>query len=177
VMSGCALIVFSPFLVILLFMVRLESEGGGLFWQERIGKNGKVFQMVKFRTMVKNAAQIGPYFTQPGDTRVTRVGRFLRWTSLDELPQLWNVLKGDMSLVGPRPDVLEQSELYSKDEWQTRHRVQPGVTGLAQALFRSQATPEQRKSLDLEYVRARTMWLDMKILFWTVRQVFSKGGH
>lgn len=175
--SALALLGMFPFFLLVLVIIRWETPGGGLFWQRRVGLEGKEFQMVKFRTMVKNADKLGPYYTQPGDVRVTQIGQFLRRTSIDELPQLWNVLKGDMSLVGPRPVVQEQKVEYSPEEWKARHSMRPGMTGLAQALLRSEATPEQRKALDLEYVQNRTLWLDFKILFWTIRQVLYKGGH
>jgi lipopolysaccharide/colanic/teichoic acid biosynthesis glycosyltransferase len=104
------------------------------------------------------------------------VGRFLRRTSLDELPQLFNVLKGDMSLVGPRPDVPAQRSLYTDEEWALRTSVRPGITGLAQATVRSAATQAERTALDLEYVRKASFWFDMKILLLTVRQVLGKGS-
>ena len=106
-----------------------------LFRQTRLGLHGREFGMFKFRSMVKNAASIGPYFTSDNDPRITRVGRFIRRTSIDELPQILNVLRGDMSLVGPRPDVPAQRALYSDADWAQRCSVRPGITGLAQALL------------------------------------------
>ena len=154
----------------------MNSKGPVLFAQTRVGRYGKTFKLYKFRSMVTDAELLGPYYTQQNDPRITPVGRFLRKTSLDELPQLINVIKGDMSLVGPRPDVPAQREYYSEEEWQLRNRVRPGLTGLAQSTFRSDATMEQRKSMDLEYVNKGNIWLDIKIVFWTVRQVFHRGG-
>jgi lipopolysaccharide/colanic/teichoic acid biosynthesis glycosyltransferase len=133
--------------------------------------------MLKFRSMVKNAAAIGPYFTAADDPRITRVGRFIRRTSLDELPQLLNVLRGDMSLVGPRPDVPAQRTLYTDAEWALRCSVRPGITGLAQALLRSQATEQQRRDLDLRYAREHTLWLDLKIMGWTLGRLTGKGSN
>jgi lipopolysaccharide/colanic/teichoic acid biosynthesis glycosyltransferase len=127
--------------------------------------------------MVKNAAAIGPYFTAADDPRITRVGRFIRRTSLDELPQLLNVLRGDMSLVGPRPDVPAQRTLYTDAEWALRCSVRPGITGLAQALLRSQATEQQRRALDLRYAREHTVWLDLKIMGWTLGRLTGKGSN
>ena len=101
----------------------------------------------------------------------------MRKTSLDELPQFINVLKGDMSIVGPRPDVPKMKSLYTEDEWTERHIVRPGITGLAQSTLRSSSTMEQRKAMDLEYVRNHSFWFDLKIQFWTVKQVFSKGSY
>jgi lipopolysaccharide/colanic/teichoic acid biosynthesis glycosyltransferase len=133
--------------------------------------------MYKFRSMVTNAASIGPWHTASDDPRITRVGRFIRRTSIDELPQLLNVLKGDMSLVGPRPDVPAQRSLYSDDDWAARCSVRPGITGLAQALLRSEATPQQRLELDLRYAREHSVRLDLRILGWTLGRLTGKGAN
>jgi lipopolysaccharide/colanic/teichoic acid biosynthesis glycosyltransferase len=148
-----------------------------LFRQVRIGLGGREFGMYKFRSMVRNAAAVGPYYTNAADPRITRVGAFIRRTSLDELPQLFNVLAGDMSLVGPRPDVPAQRSLYTNGEWAQRCSVRPGITGLAQATLRSEATPEQRLALDLRYAREHSLWLDLRILAWTVGRLAGKGAN
>jgi len=127
--------------------------------------------------MVAGADQKGPYFTAKGDTRITKIGAFLRKTSLDELPQLLNVLIGNMSLVGPRPDVFAQRANYTQEEWEKRTRVKPGITGLAQATIRNVGGPDQRTALDLEYVDNASFWLDLKILLLTVKQILFKGSH
>ncbi len=127
--------------------------------------------------MVVDAATIGPYFTQDGDSRITAVGRFLRKSSLDELPQLFNVLNGDMSIVGPRPNVPEQITEYSEQEWGKRNSVRPGITGQAQALLRSEVTAEERTRLDLDYVDKVSIGFDIRIILLTVRQVLFKGGN
>jgi len=127
--------------------------------------------------MVKDADQKGSFRTNAGDTRITPVGRILRKTSLDELPQLLNVLKGEMSLVGPRPDTPGQEGDYSPEDWVRRHQVRPGITGLAQAKARQAATPEERLRLDLEYVERASVGLDVKILLMTVKQVVGKGSY
>lgn len=122
--------------------------------------------------MVRNAGTLGPHFTEGGaDPRITPVGRFLRRTSIDELPQLLNVIKGDMSLVGPRPDLPVQRSLYSEAQWAERCSVRPGITGLAQVLFRSEATHEQRLTADLRYAREVSVWLDLQILVGTVKRL------
>lgn len=175
--SSVLLILASPILLVVSVVIVLGSPGGVLFRQERIGHQGKIFNILKFRSMVKEASKIGPYYTTDHDPRITYVGRFIRRTSLDELPQLINVLKGDMSLVGPRPDVPAQRILYTDGEWRERHSVRPGITGLAQATVRSSGTEEQRKALDLEYVRRASLWFDVWILLLTVRQVLLKGGN
>lgn len=133
--------------------------------------------MYKFRSMRVDADRIGGYSTATNDPRITGIGRFIRRTSLDELPQLLNVIKGDMSLVGPRPDVPKQRFLYSDEEWLMRHQVRPGVTGLAQATLRSTGTEDERKALDLEYVQRRSLRLDLWILVLTARQVVFVGGN
>ncbi|MES2943177.1 MAG: sugar transferase, partial [Pseudomonadota bacterium] len=119
----------------------------------------------------------GPYFTQANDPRITKVGYFLRRTSIDELPQIINVLRGDMSLVGPRPDVPAQRSLYSDADWAQRCSVRPGITGLAQARIRSEGTGEERLALDLLYTRQASVWFDLKIMWWTLARLGGKGGN
>jgi lipopolysaccharide/colanic/teichoic acid biosynthesis glycosyltransferase len=126
---------------------------------------------------VKNAALIGPYFTSTNDPRITRVGRFIRRTSIDELPQLINVLTGDMSLVGPRPDVPAQRGLYADADWAQRCSVRPGITGLAQAKIRSEGTEGERLELDLRYSREVSVWLDLQIMWWTLGRLSGKGSN
>lgn len=175
--SLLALLLLSPLLLGTALAVALESGFPVLFRQTRIGLHGREFGMFKFRSMVKNAASIGPYFTAANDRRVTRVGRFIRRTSLDELPQLINVLTGDMSLVGPRPDVPAQKSLYTEADWSQRCSVRPGITGLAQALYRSESTEAQRLEADLRYTRETSLWLDLKICWWTIRRLSGKGAN
>ncbi|MBS3910798.1 MAG: sugar transferase [Hydrogenophaga sp.] len=172
-----ALLLLSPLLLGTALAVALESGFPVLFRQTRVGLHGREFGMFKFRSMVKNAASIGPYFTSANDPRVTRVGRFIRRTSLDELPQLINVLTGDMSLVGPRPDVPAQKSLYTEADWSQRCSVRPGITGLAQALYRSESTEAQRLEADLRYTRETSLWLDLKICWWTIRRLSGKGAN
>ncbi len=171
------LALLSPVLVAAALAIALESGWPILFRQTRLGLCGREFGMYKFRSMVKNAAAIGPYHTAVGDPRITPLGRYLRRTSIDELPQLLNVLKGDMSLVGPRPDVPAQRPLYSDADWAERCSVRPGITGLAQALLRSDATPAQRLALDLRYAREHSLWLDLKIIAWTLGRLSGKGSN
>lgn len=171
-----ALALLWPLLVVIALAVRWDSAGPVFYRQERVGRGGRRFAILKFRSMVVHADQIGPYHTARGDARITRVGGFLRKTSLDELPQLLNVLRGDMSLVGPRPDVPAQEILYAPADWAKRCSVRPGLTGWAQATLRSAATPEERRRLDLEYVDRASLGFDLKILFLTVRQVLGRGS-
>jgi len=171
------LAVLSPVLIAAAAAIALESGRPILFRQSRLGLAGREFAMYKFRSMVRDAASVGPWHTASDDPRVTRVGRWLRRTSIDELPQLINVLKGDMSLVGPRPDVPAQRSLYSDADWALRCSVRPGITGLAQALLRSQATEAQRRELDLRYAREQGFWLDLKIMGWTLGRLSGKGSN
>jgi lipopolysaccharide/colanic/teichoic acid biosynthesis glycosyltransferase len=175
--AAAALIVLSPVLALVALAIALDTGMPVLFRHMRVGLGGREFGMYKFRSMVRNAAAIGPYYTSAADPRITRVGAFIRRTSLDELPQLFNVLAGDMSLVGPRPDVPAQRSLYTSEDWAQRCSVRPGITGLAQATLRSQATPEQRLALDLRYAREHSLWLDLRILAWTVGRLTGKGAN
>jgi lipopolysaccharide/colanic/teichoic acid biosynthesis glycosyltransferase len=177
VVSLAAILLLCPVLLAAALAVMLETGTPVLFRQTRVGLAGREFGMYKFRSMVKNAAAIGPWHTASDDPRITRVGRFLRRTSIDELPQLFNVLIGDMSLVGPRPDVPAQRSLYSEADWARRCSVRPGITGLAQAQLRSEATTEQRRDLDLRYASEHNLWLDLRILAWTVGRLTGKGSN
>jgi lipopolysaccharide/colanic/teichoic acid biosynthesis glycosyltransferase len=176
-LSAFALVVLSPLLLLVALAVAAEGGGPVLFRQQRVGRGGRPFGLYKFRSMVRDAAAIGPYHTAANDARITRVGRVLRRTSLDELPQLLNVLKGEMSLVGPRPDVPAQEALYTPADWRLRCSVRPGITGLAQALLRSEATPQQRVELDLRYVREQSLGLHLRILAWTFGRLSGKGSN
>lgn len=166
-----------PLFLIVSIFIMLDNFGPVFYTQKRIGLNGREFSMYKFRSMRVNADKIGPYFTSENDPRITRVGRWLRRTSIDELPQLLNVLLGSMSVVGPRPNVAQQEQLYTAENWRKRNTVKPGITGLAQATKRSAATVEERDSLDLEYVDKHNIMFDLKIIFMTIKQVIVKGGN
>ena len=177
VLAGAALLLLSPVLLATAAAVAMDSGFPVLFRQTRIGRDGRSFGMFKFRSMVRNAAAIGPFNTSANDPRITRVGRFIRRTSLDELPQLFNVLLGDMSLVGPRPDVPVQRSLYNDRDWELRCSVRPGITGLAQVVLRSEGTEDDRRELDLRYVREHSVWLDLKILARTVGRLTGRGAN
>ena len=172
-----ALIALTPVFLLAAAAIMLESGGPILYRQTRVGVGGRTFGMYKFRSMVVDAEERGPYFTSQDDPRITRTGRILRRTSVDELPQLLNVLAGDMSLVGPRPDVPAQESLYSVRDWACRCSVRPGITGLAQVLYRSESTPEQRLEADLQYVREIGVVLDLKIMWWTVGRLTGRGSN
>ena len=175
--AASVLILSTPLLLLIVLAIRLTSPGPVFFRQTRVGWRGRPFRMLKFRSMRDGADREGPWSTAAGDARITPIGKLLRRSSVDELPQLLNVLRGDMSLVGPRPDVPEQRSLYTEEEWECRHRVRPGLTGWAQATLRHQATLEGRKALDLEYVRRCSLRLDLWICWRTIHHLLSKGGH
>jgi lipopolysaccharide/colanic/teichoic acid biosynthesis glycosyltransferase len=176
-LSLAALLLLSPVLLGTALCVALDSGWPVLFVQRRVGRGGREFGMLKFRSMIPNAAAQGSYMTGSDDPRITRVGRVIRRASLDELPQLLNVLKGEMSLVGPRPDVPAQRAEYSEADWRERCSVRPGLTGLAQARLRSQATAAERLALDLHYVRQHGIALDLKILVWTLARLGGRGSN
>lgn len=173
VCAALGLIVLSPVLAWVAWRVRRNLGTPVLFRQTRPGLHGKPFAMIKFRTM-RDA--VGPDGTPlPDAERLTPFGRWLRATSLDELPELWNVLKGDMSLVGPRPLLMEYLPLYN-DRQRRRHEVRPGVTGWAQVNGRNAISWEQKFELDTWYVENRSFWLDIRILWLTVRKVLVRDG-
>ena len=175
--SLTALVLLSPVFLLAALAIIVGNGFPVFFRQTRLGLGGREFKMLKFRSMRKNAAETGPYFTQANDSRITPVGHFIRRTSIDELPQVINVLRGDMSLVGPRPDVPVQRSLYSDADWAQRCSVRPGITGLAQALLRSEGTEAQRLEMDLRYVRQCHVWLDLKIMWWTLARLSGKGSN
>lgn len=171
--SASALIVLSPVLAITAHKVKKELGSPVLFRQTRPGLHGKPFEMVKFRTMKDATDKEGNAL--PDSERLTEFGKKLRASSLDELPELWNVLKGDMSLVGPRPLLMEYLPLYSAEQAK-RHNVRPGVTGYAQVNGRNSLSWEDKFKLDTWYVEHQSLWLDMKILLKTVKKVIIKDG-
>ncbi|CCJ34281.1 sugar transferase [Caloramator australicus] len=175
-LSLILLIVLSPLFLIIAILIKLDSEGEVFFKQERAGLNGKPFMIYKFRTMVKNAEKIGDgYYTGENDPRITRIGRFLRKTSLDELPQLINILKGEMSIIGPRPTLMYQVEKYD-DFQRKRLLMKPGVTGLAQVYGRNSLSWPERIKYDVYYVENWNLWMDIKIFFKTFLVVLKGEG-
>ena len=171
--SLIGIIVLSPVYVIVGILVYLKLGSPILFSQMRPGKDEKIFKMYKFRSMLDSTNNLGEVL--PDEERLTPFGARLRSTSLDELPELFNVLKGEMSLVGPRPLLVEYLDLYS-DEQKKRHKMRPGITGWAQVNGRNSISWSEKLSLDVEYVENFNLLLDMKILFMTVFKVFKKEG-
>ena len=189
VFSLLALILLAPLALLISLAIVLDSPGdGAIFQQRRVGRDGKLFWLYKFRTMCPDAEEQlnellsqnqmdGPVFKIKGDPRITRVGRFLRKTSLDELPQLLNVLQGDMSIVGPRPALPREVELYS-DYQRQRLYVTPGLSCYWQiAPHRNEMSFDEWVALDMKYIQERSFWVDWKIIFLTVRAMFMKYGE
>ena len=186
--AGLGLILLSPIIAVVACAVKVTSKGPIFFSQKRVGKNGELFEMYKFRSMVVNAEELkgnledqnemsGPMFKIKDDPRVTKVGKFIRKTSIDELPQLWNVLKGDMSLVGPRPSLPKEVEQF--DNWMfKRLSVRPGLTCYWQVSGRNNIDFENWMKLDCRYVDERNLWIDIKLIFKTVFVLFGdKNAH
>nr|WP_163192850.1 sugar transferase [Clostridium thermarum] len=183
VLSIIGLVALSPLMILTVIAIKLDSKGPAIFSQDRVGKDGKLFKMYKFRSMVINAEELkdqlldknemsGPMFKMKDDPRITRVGKFIRKTSIDELPQLFNVIIGNMSLVGPRPNLPREVKEFSE-----RHRqkllAKPGITCYWQVMGRSSIGFEEWMELDLKYIRDRSIWLDIKLIFRTVFVLFG----
>ncbi|HHV25846.1 MAG TPA: sugar transferase [Tissierellia bacterium] len=178
-LSFIALIILSPLFLILAICIKIDSKGPVFFKQERLGKDGEVFLIYKFRTMVDGAIHMGSGLrTDEGDPRVTKVGKVLRKTSLDELPQLINILKGEMSIIGPRPPVPYYPHKYEdySEEQKLRFTVLPGITGYAQINGRNEIEWDERIKYDVYYVRNWSLGLDFKIFFRTIKIVLCKEG-
>lgn len=171
--SSIGLLLLSPILVIVASLVRIKLGAPIFFTQNRVGKGGEIFKMIKFRTMLDATDKWGEPL--PDEERLTSFGKLLRSTSLDELPELINVLKGDMSLVGPRPLLVEYIELYSEEQFR-RHEVRPGITGWAQVNGRNTLAWNERFKMDVDYVDSQDLAFDIKILFLTVFKVLKRDG-
>lgn len=170
----CVLVVIWPILLIITLWLHFANKGAGAFFtQERPGKGGKIFKVIKFKTMTDERDADGNLL--PDADRLTNVGRFVRSTSIDELPQLINVLKGDMALIGPRPLLVQYLPLYSKEQAR-RHDVRPGITGWAQVNGRNAISWTKKFELDVWYVDHCSFWLDVKIIFLTIKKVFVREG-
>ena len=170
-LSSCALVVLSPVLLIVAVLVRTKLGSPVIFCQERPGKDEKIFKMYKFRSMTDARDENGELL--PDEVRLTKFGRALRSTSLDELPELWNIFKGDMSIVGPRPQLVRDM-VFMTPEQRLRHTVMPGLTGLAQVSGRNAISWEDKLAADLRYIRQITFLGDVKIVLLTVRKVFFR---
>lgn len=178
VASLCALIIAVIPMGIISLLVVLDSEGGAIYKQERLGKNGKPFMLYKYRTMGIDAEKNGAQWADADDDRCTKIGKILRKTRMDELPQLLNIIKGEMSIVGPRPErpiFYDEFATYI-DGFDKRLLIKPGLTGLAQVNGGYELEPEEKIVPDVEYIENRSLWLDIKIIFKTVAIVFNHDG-
>jgi len=175
VMSLLTLIILCPVLFLIVIAIRVSSKGPVIFKQKRAGKNGNPFVFYKFRTMITDTDPFGPSPKSGRDPRLTKIGRILREYSLDELPQLFNILKGDMSVVGPRPLYLSQIPEWSERQ-KKRLLVKPGLTGLAQISGRGELTQEEKLEIDVKYVETASLSADMKIILATIAYVFRRKG-
>ena len=173
IFSFILLVLLMPVYLLVYVLVRIKLGAPAIFKQKRPGKNAKIFTMYKFRTMTDEKDEKGHLL--PDEKRLTKFGQFLRKTSLDELPELYNILKGDMSFVGPRPLLVKYLKRYNKEQMR-RHKVPPGLTGWAQVNGRNAISWEEKFKLDVWYVDHRNLWLDIKIVFMTVIQVFKREG-
>lgn len=180
ILSLIALTILSPILLIVAIIIKIDSKGPVIFKQERLGVNGVPFWIYKFRSMCVGAEKQGSgVYSYKGDSRITKVGKIIRATSIDELPQLWNILKGDMALIGPRPALTYHPWPYEQyDEYQ-KHMfdVRPGITGWAQVNGRKEVPWPERIKLNIYYVEHLSLWLDIKILFMTVFKVVTNADN
>lgn len=173
IIASIALIILSPLYFYVAYKVRKNLGSPVLFRQVRPGLHGKPFEMIKFRTMTDERDEHGNLL--PNEQRLPKFGKMLRATSLDEMPELWNVIKGDMSIVGPRPLLMDYLTLYNEEQAK-RHNVRPGMTGYAQVNGRNSISWEEKFKLDTWYVENQSVWLDFKIMFQTVKKVLIKEG-
>lgn len=173
ILSGCALVLLSPVLLIVAVLVRAKLGSPVIFCQERVGKGERIFRMYKFRSMTDARDEAGNLL--PDEVRLTTFGRKLRSTSLDELPELWNIFRGDMSIIGPRPLLPSYLPYYTQEE-RHRHDVRPGLSGLAQVNGRSFLSWEEIFAFDVDYVRHVTFWRDVSIVLGTVKKVLFRTG-
>lgn len=180
IIAVVALIVLSPFLIVTAILIKLDSKGPILFKQERLGRWGKPFKIFKFRSMCVNAEKKGSgVYSYKGDTRITKVGRIIRATSIDELPQLWNIIIGDMALIGPRPALTYHPWPFEQYTEEQKHMfdVRPGVTGWAQVNGRKEVPWPERIQLNCEYVKRISFAFDVKIFFMTIIKVVTNANN
>src|SRR5690554_1148925 len=173
-----ALVILSPIFLILIMLIKLDSKGPILFRQKRIGKNKKHFNILKFRTMrIDTPKDVPTHQLENPDEWITKMGRFLRKTSLDELPQIINILKGDMSIIGPRPALWNQFDLIEERDQYGANNIYPGLSGYAQIKGRDALTIQDKAKLDGHYVEKMGLWLDIKIFFGTIKVIITKKGY
>ena len=176
VMALSALVVLSPIFLVMTLAVRLTSPGPVLYWSDRVGRQNRVFSMPKFRSMRIDTPALATHLLQNPDQWLTPIGSFLRKSSLDELPQLWSILKGDMSFVGPRPALFNQDDLIALRTEKGVHELVPGLTGWAQVNGRDELPIPQKVQLDADYLQRRSLFFDMQILWMTALKVLARDG-
>jgi len=176
IISLFVLLIFLPVILIFIIAIKLETKGPAFFLHERTGYRGKKFKLFKLRGMVNNALEIGPGITQKNDPRITKVGKILRRTSIDEVPNFINVLKGDMSIVGPRPEIVMITNKYAERQKEI-YDFKPGITGISQINGRQTLTPDERIKMEIEYYNKATFFSDLKVIFKTFKVVVSNEGN
>jgi lipopolysaccharide/colanic/teichoic acid biosynthesis glycosyltransferase len=176
ILSTLVLIITSPVLLLAALAIKLESKGPVLFIQERTGLFGKNFKMFKFRGMIDNATLFGPELTQINDPRITKIGKFLRRTSIDEIPNFLNVILGDMSIIGPRPEIISITERYNQDQRDV-FNYKPGITGYSQINGRQMLSPEQRTHMEINYYSKANFKSDLVIALKTIKVIITNHGN
>ena len=176
IISLFTFLIFSPIIFLAVIAIKLETPGPAFFLHERTGYRGRKFKLYKLRGMVSNALEIGPELTQKNDHRITKVGKILRRTSIDEIPNLINVLKGEMSIVGPRPEIISVTEKYI-DEQKEVYNFKPGITGISQVNGRQTLTPGVRVKMEIAYYKNETFWSDLVIVVKTFFVVLNNKGN
>ena len=171
VLASCVIVLMAAPTILIALLVRLTSAGPALYWSERVGKNNTIFKMPKFRSMYAGTPAVATHLLADADSHVTPIGRFLRKTSLDELPQLWSIFKGDMSFVGPRPALFNQADLIAMRTQCGVHVLVPGLTGWAQVTGRDELPIPEKVKRDAEYLRRKSFWFDLRILWLTTIKV------
>ncbi len=176
IISLFTLLISLPVILIFIIAIKLETKGPAFFLHERTGYKGKKFKLFKLRGMVYNALEIGPGITQKNDPRITKVGKILRRTSIDEIPNFINVLKGEMSIVGPRPEIVTITSEYAERQ-KIIYDYKPGITGISQINGRQTLTPDERVKMEIEYYNKATFFSDLKVIFKTFKVVISNEGN
>jgi len=176
ILAITAAIILTPVIILTAILVKLTSDGPVLYWSDRVGKDNILFKMPKFRSMKVDTPTVATHLLQDPDSVLTPIGRFLRKSSLDELPQLWNILKGDMSFVGPRPALFNQHDLITLRTKKNVHTLVPGLTGWAQINGRDELPIVEKVALDVEYLRKKSLFFDLKIIALTFLKVIQRDG-
>ena len=176
ILSVTAALLLLPVIITVSIAIKLTSKGPALYWSDRIGKNNDIFRMPKFRSMKTDTPVVATHLLKNSDSMLTPIGGFLRKSSLDELPQLWSIIKGDMSIVGPRPALFNQDDLIALRTEQGIHKIKPGLTGWAQINGRDELPIPEKVTFDFEYMQKQSFFLDLKIIWLTILKVIKSDG-